>query len=93
MREDLLPVTFDGKLDRFIEECSEAIKAICKLRRFGENPTDPLTGFEYNNIQDMLNEMQDVEHAIGEVRLHLLANRQTRARLSQTTKEDSQHGT
>lgn len=38
MREDLLPVTWDGKLARLEEEMGEVIKAIGKLRRFGNTP-------------------------------------------------------
>jgi hypothetical protein len=82
MRQDLLPVTFEGKLDRIIEECSEVIKAICKLRKHGEHARDPITNIEYDNIADMLNEMDDVEDAFGRAREHLIAGRQIKNKLS-----------
>ncbi len=71
MREDLLPVTLEGKFDRLIEESCELIKAICKLRRFGERPIDGVTGIQYDNIKDVKDEMQDLKHAIQQVEEHL----------------------
>jgi hypothetical protein len=70
MRSDLLPVTLEGKLDRLIEEGCEVTIAICKLRRFGENPTDPKTGIKYDNLVDLFKEMNDLAHAIMQVREH-----------------------
>lgn len=71
MREDLLPVTLEGKFDRVIEESCEVTIAICKLRQYGEKPTDPATGIKYNNIRDLKNELEDLKHAIHQVEHHM----------------------
>ncbi len=73
MRPELLPDTFEGKLDHAIEECCEFIQAVAKLRRFGETPVDPKTGVSYNNIADMRAEMSDVEYAFSRIKEHLNA--------------------
>jgi hypothetical protein len=70
MREDLLPITWDGKLSRLEEEIGEVIKAIGKLRRFGEYATDPKTGIPYQNKQDLFLEIIDLQSAINELVSH-----------------------
>lgn len=64
MRVDLLPKDRAGKLEHIVEECSEVIKAICKLKKFGAIARDPVTGIEYNNTNDLLGEFHDLQHAI-----------------------------
>lgn len=71
MREDLLPKTNEEKIAYLIEECGEVLKAIGKYQRFGPTAVDPVTGIEYNNVSDLLIEMQDLERAIGFVRAEL----------------------
>lgn len=63
-RVDLLPTTFDGKLDKLVEECGEFLQAYGKYRRFGSNPTDPKTGKQYDNVADMLLEICDIRDAV-----------------------------
>jgi len=50
---------------QLIEECSEVIKSLCKLMRFGVTATDFKTGKVYNNLQDCRNEIKDIEAAIA----------------------------
>jgi hypothetical protein len=64
MRADLLPTDYDGCLIRVIQECSEVIKAITKLQLYGPNPTDHATGISYDNRRDILDECNDLEHAM-----------------------------
>lgn len=68
MREDLIPTTAEGALVRVIEECAEVTKAYCKIQRFGDLAVDPVTGIAYDNVGDLLGELNDLEHAIGELR-------------------------
>lgn len=70
MREDLLPNDWDGKLSRLEEEMGEVLKAIGKLRRFGEYATDPLTGISYQNKQDLFLEIFDLQSALNELINH-----------------------
>lgn len=70
MRKDLLPTTFDGKVDRIIEECGEVLKAIGKLKRFGLKAIDPKTGKKYNNLKDLKKELDDLEDAINKFNEH-----------------------
>lgn len=71
MRNDLLPVTLEGKFSHFIEEACEVIKCVCKLQRFGEKPTDLKTGIKYDNISDLKNELSDLKYAIKAIEEHL----------------------
>ena len=68
MRADLLPKTWGEAVARFVEESGEALKALGKLERFGEKPTDPRTGIKYNNVKDLLQEFDDLEHAMNDLR-------------------------
>jgi tRNA A37 threonylcarbamoyladenosine dehydratase len=47
-----------------IEECSELIKELCKIQRFGWFAIDSKTGVEYNNKEAVKREMDDVIEAI-----------------------------
>lgn len=71
MREDLLPKTWGEAVARFVEEAGEALKALGKLERFGEKPTDPKTGIQYDNVADLLQEFDDLEHAMNDLRKRL----------------------
>lgn len=64
MREDVLPTTSEGRLTHLVEECSEVIKAVCKLQRFGGLAFDPVTGTTYDNITELCGEVRDLERAI-----------------------------
>lgn len=64
MRTDLFPATTEGKLAHLEEECGEVIKAIGKLHRFGEFAKDPKTGFEYDNVKDLHEEILQLRGAI-----------------------------
>jgi NTP pyrophosphatase (non-canonical NTP hydrolase) len=68
VRYDLLPITQADKIAYLIEECGEVLQVIGKLQRFGENPTDHKTGIKYDNIIDLLAELNDLERAIRLVR-------------------------
>ncbi len=59
-RPDLLPWDLEGKLAHYIEEVGESLKAIGKFNRFGPTPTDSKTGSTYDNIADILLELDDV---------------------------------
>lgn len=67
-RPDLLPDTFDGGLARLSEEMHEAGIEIAHCQRFGWYAMDPKTGIEYDNVAALMKELEDVEHAIGELR-------------------------
>jgi NTP pyrophosphatase (non-canonical NTP hydrolase) len=64
----LLPTTISGKLDRLQEECAEVIKAVSKGRRFGWDPSS-FDGVPYDNWQQLMDEMDDLDHALSQVRL------------------------
>lgn len=68
MDERYLPTTREGKLERLIEECAEVIQAAQKLKRFGPGP-NVVNGVEYpDNIERLHDEMQDLDHALSQVR-------------------------
>ena len=64
MREDLLPVHFDGKVSKVLEEAGEVIQCIGKYQRHGALATDPSTKKVYNNISDMKSELIDLQKSI-----------------------------
>jgi len=56
--------------DRVIEECSEVIQAICKIKRFGVfsyHPNRPQT----NNFIELLEEIEDLENVLSEYKTEL----------------------
>lgn len=67
-RPDLLPDTFDGGLARLSEELHEVGVEIAHIQRFGFWAVDPKTGIEYDNVAAMFGEIEDLEHAIVEIR-------------------------
>ena len=68
MNEQFLPTTREGKLERLVEECAEVIQAVQKLKRFGPGP-NMVDGKEFpDNIDHLLDEMKDLEHALAQVR-------------------------
>ncbi len=68
MDERYLPTTREGKLDRLVEECAEVIQAVQKLKRFGPGP-NTVDGVEHpDNIEHLLEEMKDLDHALSQVR-------------------------
>jgi len=74
MREDLLPTTPTGRLIRLIQEAAEVQKAVTKLMIFGATATDPGTNKSYDNVKDLIDEMDDLTHAIGLVRTDISNN-------------------
>lgn len=64
-----------GELDdKVIEECSEVIKAICKIKRFGllnHHPNFP----DKNNLTDVLDEISDLRYALNRYEEDLLKDR------------------
>jgi len=68
MRNDLLPVTYEGALCRIIQECAEVIKTITKIQQYGFRATDDKTNITYDNLKDMFSEFNDLEHAIRSIR-------------------------
>jgi hypothetical protein len=75
MREDLLPKTFDTGVSRIVEESGEVIEIIGrvlkitgKLQRFGYIATDSVTGKSYDNVADLFTELDQLEHAICQLR-------------------------
>lgn len=65
MRLDLLPKTFDGKMDHTVQEAAEFTKAYMKFRLFGAHPCDAKTGIVYDNVLDMYNELQDLRFTVA----------------------------
>lgn len=57
MDPNLLPTTEDGMLDHIVEECSELIKAVIKIKRFGLDSR--------SNHADLVNEASDVEDSVA----------------------------
>ena len=57
-----------GWLDQVTEEAAEVIKAIPKFKRFGPKATDPHTGKMYDNRDDLLTELEDLEAATEHLR-------------------------
>jgi NTP pyrophosphatase (non-canonical NTP hydrolase) len=66
-RPDLLPVTFEGKVGKVIEEAGEVLQAIGKAQRHGWQAEDPVTGIKYDNLSDLKNELLDLQHSIQQV--------------------------
>jgi hypothetical protein len=56
---------------KVIEECSELVKELCKIERFGFFAKDPLTGIEYNNVEATKKEADDVIEAIEKLMIEL----------------------
>lgn len=56
-----------------IEECSELIKNLCKVQRFGWVAYDPITGAIYNNKEEVKKEMDDVIEAIERLAIKMRA--------------------
>lgn len=69
----LIPDTAEGRLEHLIEECSEVILAVQKLKRFGE--THAFGDVRYDNVVHLRNELMDLEAAIARVRLTHIALR------------------
>jgi hypothetical protein len=68
MRLDLYPLekeTDETLLVRFIEECSEGIKAATKMIRFGQADQHAPPGTD--NVRDLVSEMGDIVLCIAEV--------------------------
>ena len=67
-----------GELDdKVIEECSEVIKAICKIKRFGllnHHPNFP----DKNNLTDVLDEISDLRYALDRYEEYLLKDKNER---------------
>ena len=72
MREDLLPRTYEGALIRVIQEAGEVIQAVTKLQQYGEEARDPLTGRVHDNVEQMLSEFNDLQHAMDTIRRYHL---------------------
>jgi hypothetical protein len=58
------------KVMRLIEECAELQHALCKAERFGWSNWHPDRP-ERTNMDDVLDEINDVERAIQELRDHM----------------------
>ena len=73
MDPNLLPRDddFDGLCIHLIEECAELIKAVTKMRRFGQHATDRKTERTYNNAADVITEHAQVDLAYTRVLKHL----------------------
>lgn len=70
-RTDLYPTSLLGWLWKLAEESGEVLQAASKLQRFGPYPQDVVTGAEYDNVADLREELDDLELAIAQVRMHL----------------------
>lgn len=66
-----------GIEDRTIEECSELIQIICKIKRFGPTNYHPGDTGRVPNWFLALREIADVEECISELRIKLKAWEQT----------------
>lgn len=67
MKHELLPKTFEGKLWRLAEECSEVIKECSKIARFTIHcPQDYVS--TKDNKKALLEEISDLEHAIAAIK-------------------------
>lgn len=68
-------------MDCLAEECAEVIKALMKIKRFGleGHPGKPMKdGVRVSNRDELLEEMQDCEDRLNEVRAILGASRESR---------------
>lgn len=62
-RYPLTTETDERLIARLTEECSEVIKCVCKIQRFGwqgNHPPPDAQGFQRNNSLDLRDEMKDV---------------------------------
>jgi NTP pyrophosphatase (non-canonical NTP hydrolase) len=69
MKDGLLPTSPEGRLYHLIEEAGEVIQSAAKLMRFG--PMHTFGGVSYNNKQQLLDELQDLETTLYAVRTDL----------------------
>ena len=70
MREDLLPRTYEEALIRVIQKASEVTKVVTKLLQYGFTATDERTGVVYDNLNDMMSEFYDLQHAMETIRAY-----------------------
>lgn len=67
MIKKYLPKSVEGKMIHVVEECSEVQHAITKALRFGLDKYHPRDK-SYDNRNRILNELDDLESAIGRLR-------------------------
>jgi len=60
--------------DCLAEECAKVIQVLMKIKRFGLRNHHPNFPKEFNNKELILDEMNDVEQRINEVRIKLMYN-------------------
>jgi NTP pyrophosphatase (non-canonical NTP hydrolase) len=65
MNPACLPQDFNGKVWRLAEECAEVIKACSKMQRHG--PIAEFEGMRYDNVDDLVKEIQDMADAWNRV--------------------------
>lgn len=67
-----LPTDFDGMLSHIMEECSEVIKAGCKLQRWGPESTNPDKEEDTTtNVEMLYREILDVKFTAGRLILKI----------------------